>query len=508
MGYYSQRAFDRDFRAAIKERPGSELEETRHLGMNMSKRQDGFVAVYMAVLLTGLLLFTGLAVDSGRAYVVKAQLTKAVDGAALGAARNLNGGDPQGEATRIFKANFPAGYLDTLSVTDPTTDPNFFSLRTDAQTGVNTVTVTANAVMPTTFMKLGNFTQVTVSSTGEATRRMVDLSLVLDVSSSIGPQWSAVRDAARTFVNSFDARNDRLALATFGNGAAVLDAMQATRGFDKPKVAGDVPNTLPGGSTNMVEGLYRGWDEMRSVPLGSQSGLRVIVLFTDGASNSVPGNYDGTAKGLRTYDFPQNAGDTFGQTWNQPHTTGLYDTQTGNATAPNNFDVSGQWDAHSVPAGVPAVAQSLPAMSAHTHHRSPGIPTAFPLFSNTLKVDGMTQSAARPFRDIAGGKYPSQVWNINNAARNLVEIVADAARNDNGDYKIRIYTIGMGQLVRLDLGTRPETSESMLKRIANDVRSPDFNSNQLEGKYFYAQTAADVAPAFEGIQNQILRLSK
>ena len=42
----------------------------------------------------------------------------------------------------------------------------------------------------------------------------------------------------------------------------------------------------------MVEGLYRGWDELRSVPAGTQSGLRVIVLFTDGASNSVPGNYD------------------------------------------------------------------------------------------------------------------------------------------------------------------------------------------------------------------------
>src|SRR5215813_843665 len=110
-----------------------------------SRRQDGFVAVYMAVLLTGLLLFTGLAVDSGRAYVVKAQLTKAVDGAALGAARNLNEGDPRGEATRIFKANFPAGYLDTSSVTDPTSDPNFFKLTTDATTGVNVVTVTASA---------------------------------------------------------------------------------------------------------------------------------------------------------------------------------------------------------------------------------------------------------------------------------------------------------------------------------------------------------------------------
>jgi Flp pilus assembly protein TadG len=474
----------------------------------MSRRQDGFVAVYMAVLLTGLLLFTGLAVDSGRAYVVKAQLMKAVDGAALGAARNLNEGDPRSEAVRIFKANFPPGYLDTSSVTDPTSDPNFFALQTDATTGVNTVTVTATAVLPTTFMKLGNFDSVTVAATGEATRRMVDLSLVLDVSSSIGPQWGAVRDASRAFINSFDAAHDRVALATFGNGATVLDQMPSTRGFDKARVMSDVPTTLPGGSTNMVEGLYRGWDELRSVPAGSQSGLRVIVLFTDGASNSVPGNYDGTAKGLRTYDFPQSPGDTNGQTWNSPHTTGLYDTQTGVATSPNNFDVAGAWDAHSVPAGVPVAAQWLPATSWHTHHRSSGIPTQFPLISNTLRVDGTAQSAARPLRDAVGGRYPSQVWNINNAARNLVEIVADAARSDNGDYKIRIFTIGMGQLVRLNLGTRLETSESMLKRIANDRSSSDFNSNQLEGRYFYAQTAADVGPAFEGIQNQILRLSK
>ena len=51
-----------------------------------------------------------------------------------------------------------------------------------------------------------------VTSEGEAQRRMVDLSLVLDVSSSIGGRWGAVRDAARMFVNSFDAQNDRVSL--------------------------------------------------------------------------------------------------------------------------------------------------------------------------------------------------------------------------------------------------------------------------------------------------------
>ena len=146
-------------------------------------------------------------------------------------------------------------------------------------------------------MTLGNFDTMTVAATGEATRRMVDLSLVLDVSGSIGPAWGAVRDASRTFISSFDGAHDRIALSTFSDGARVLEPMHAARGFDKPGMIADVPNALPGGSTNMVEGLYRAWDEVRSVPAGSQSGLRIIVLFTDGASNGVPGFWDATATG-------------------------------------------------------------------------------------------------------------------------------------------------------------------------------------------------------------------
>jgi hypothetical protein len=151
----------------------------------------------------------------------------------------------------------------------------------------------------------------------------------------------------------------------------------------------------------------------------------------------------------------------------------------------------------------------LPLRSSHTHGRA-GTPTSFPLMSTTLTVNGRSQNTVRGLRDqnAATLRYPTEVWNINNAARNLVEIIADAARSDVGDYKIRIFTIGMGQLVRLALGTVPETSESMLQRIANDPVSPDFNGNQLEGKYYYAETAADVGPAFQGIQAQIIRLSK
>jgi Flp pilus assembly protein TadG len=479
------------------------------------RREDGFALVYTAAVLTGLIMFTGLAVDTGRAYLVKAQLTKAVDGAALAAARNLNMGSPRTEAVRIFKANFPPGYMGTATDVDPTTDPNFFETHVELATGVNVVTVNAEATMPTLFMRVANLNDVTVASMSEARRRMVDLSLVLDVSSSIGSRWPAVRDAARTFVNAFDAANDRFALVTYSDGAMVREQMRSGRGFDKPGVRADIPNTLPGGSTQMVEGLYRGWDELRTVPRGQQSGLRVIVLFTDGASNGVPGSYEaapGRASSLRTYDFPKNLPDPDNQTWNDPTIAGLYDTETGAQVKsyPTRDPVSirvSRWDVNTTLDGVPY----LPLNSLHTHRRSAGIPTSFPLQSSTLKVNGLPQTTRRGLRDwdAGAGRYPAKVWNINNAARNLLEIIANEARSDDdGDYPIRIYTIGMGELVRYNLGTMPEKPEDILKRIANDRGSADFNGDQLEGKYYYAETAADVGPAFQQLQNQILRLSK
>jgi Mg-chelatase subunit ChlD len=487
-----------------------------------TRRDKGFALVYMAVFLSFLLIATGLAVDGGRAYVVKAQLTKAVDGAALSAARHLNSGNPRTEAEKIFRANFPDGYMGVSSVTNPATEADFFDLDTVEETGVNVVTVRATAVVPTTFMRLASFNEVTVRSSGEARRRMVDLSLVLDVSGSIGSKWPAVRDAAREFINAFDEDGDRMALITYGNGARVIVPMQASRGFNKAGMMAAVPNSLPGGWTPMGEGLYRGWDEVRWVANGSQSGLRVIVLFTDGSANGVPGNWDGTgiSKSVSTSDFPQRSPDPDNITTNNPGIQGLYDAENG-AQSPTLTMCGQNYTGTSVdrvgtacpPSGGLTAMSWLPpgAVSLHTHRRSIGIPTSFPLQTNALNVDGVAQSTARGLMDwnAGAGRYPAHARNIRNAATNLVEIIANAARSDAaGDYPIRIYAIGMGQLVQHLLGSRPESSESVLMRIANDADSPDFNDTQMEGKYYFAQTEADVGPAFQALQSQIVRLSK
>ena len=114
-------------------------------------------------------------------------------------------------------------------------------------------------------------------------------------------------------------------------------------------------------------------------------------------------------------------------------------------------------------------------------------------------------------QDSSTGRFPADVWNTNNAARNLLEIISSAARSEYpgaGDYPVRIYTIGMGLLIHYNLGTRLELPEEILKRIANDKTSADYNSAQLAGKYYFAQTAADVGPAFQALRNELIRLSK
>jgi len=378
----------------------------------IAKRQEGVALIYIAVTLTALLLFSGLAVDGGRGYVVKAQLSKAVDGAALAAARNLNSGNPATEAARIFRQNFPAGFMGTTSLTDPASDPNFYRLTTDAASGINTVTINASATLPTSFMMLGNINSMTVNSMGEATRRMVDLSLVVDVSGSIGASWPTVADATQQFIRSFDPAHDRLSLTLFSTGAEVRYPMPASRGFDQAALLSAVPSTLPNGSTLMAEGLYRGWDQLRTVSPGTQSGLRIIVLFTDGATNGVPGRWGGTgavATAMRTADFPWRS-DPGNQTWNWPAVSGITTNNIllGGTVSPNLSLNGAQNSTPSSPAswnatglvpsnmqdvtrtagwtGASAPYRYMPSTSWHTTYSSPGMPTSFPLVINSLTV--------------------------------------------------------------------------------------------------------------------------
>ena len=114
----------------------------------------------------------------------------------------------------------------------------------------------------------------------------------------------------------------------------------------------------------------------------------------------------------------------------------------------------------------------LPLTSFHTHHRSGGIPTSFPLQSNTLKVDGVAQSrgvacgTATPAR---GDTPPRSSTSTTRRATSSRSSPTPRASDARGDYRSASTRSAWASSCRCQLGTLPEKSESMLMRVANDA---------------------------------------
>ena len=483
-------------------------------------RERGIALVYMGVFLVPLLICTGLAVDLGRGYLVRANLAKAVDAAALAAAHNIIATDPsQAErvADKIFYANFPPGFMG-VTPSKPDMRPRI------GPDGSHIITVTSTAIVPTTFMRLAGRESLEVAALGEATRRLVDMAFVIDRSESLKNVFTRVQDAAIQFVGSgFDPDADRIALITFSSGTTRAEQMRpgGARGFDLAAIDADIANMQHNGATATAEALYQAWDQLRSVPRDSQSGLRIVVLFTDGSPNSFPGEFKvspvpptrpgrcdtstpgayARARGtLCGFDYPHVSGNS--STFDKPDDVGLYDTyaQGISCSSPTDVPFCGAWD--SGPSKWEEKKQNscipyLPLKSLHLQHVSIGIPFAFPL------------TGLRPLYGEDANGYPNHWLNANNAARNLAENIADAIRSDtDGLNGIRIYTLGLGDLLRKPGGSQGETGESILQRIANDPESPDHNAAQLDGKYYYAADPDALKAAFDKVRDEVVRLSQ
>ncbi len=480
-------------------------------------REKGIALVYVGVFLVPLLLCTGLAVDLGRGYLVRANLAKAVDAAALAAARNIIAADPsQAErvADNIFYANFPAGFLGVTP-----TKPDL-QTRIDPD-GSHIITVTSTALVPTTFMRLAGRDNLQVAALGQATRRLVDMAFVIDRSASLSGAFQQVQAAAMEFVGKFDEGADRIALITFSSSTTVAtENLSSARGFSRAAIDADIAGMAPSGATATAEALYQAWDQLRNVPYGSQSGLRIVVLFTDGSPNSFPGQFQVMSPApsgcitstffrgnpvpgtLGTYDYPKVPGNS--STTDRPDDLGLYDTYAAGATCvpPTDKPCGGYHsgfssDLHKQNPCIPYLPN--PLQSYHGKHVSGGIPTSFPLwFPGQRSLDP----------PLPGG-YPNSWWSANNAARNLAETIANAIRSDtDGLNRIRIYTLGLGDLLLAGEGSRLETGASILQRIANDPASSDHNPAQLDGRFFFAADPAQLNAAFQAVHDEVVRLSQ
>jgi Flp pilus assembly protein TadG len=473
----------------------------------------GQIVILFAISLIALIGIVGLAIDSGRAYGVKAKLSAAVDAASISAARGLTIGatdairiaNAQAAAVKFYNANFPSNYLGATLIAPTVTSVH-------NSNGYWQVDVSGSATMPTTFIRILNWNQISVAASGTAIRRDLDMILVLDVSGSLSSVFSTVKSAAASFVGKFIPTTDRIGLVAFSSGAQLIVPIDKTssRGFNSSTITTAINGLTNGGGTASAEGMRDALNEINAVPAAVRSSLRVIVFFSDGAPNELPATFS------RTSGSPnQVTGDLYSET---AATGSVGACGNGNPCAlyPND-QLNGSNTSYTNISDLPN--NSGATITITNFSPSPG---SIPLVPNPVQAGqpGQRSLGATP-------PYANTRCNVNKAARNMVELVANTARSwveSNTNQPIAIYTLGLGnalntlEITFCGYGSN-ENGANIMKRLANTTDSdtlqsaavPPGTAPQPNGLYCYADITANpgaLDSCFSAIASDILRLAK
>jgi uncharacterized protein YegL len=362
--------------------------------------------------------------------------------------------------------------------------------------------VTAAANTPTYFARVIGKDSFLVGATSEATSRDLDMILVLDTSGSMADRDPSdplnrraidlLGPSAMNFIDRFtkEAGGDRIGVITFASGAVVSVPINKTadRGFDKDAMrnlictnrsGACVNNLSASGSTASGEAMRRALTELNQVPSSLRSSLRIIVFFSDGAPNDVAGSF--------------NSGSVIGDLYSEA----LNDCNESNrATRVYRIDSRDEYRNDYNIATLP------PSMDYSTILQVPYV-------NETQYVNLSSDTNSRNLPNFTNSRC-----NVNRAARNMVENVANTARSGTGNNAVTIHALGLGLRLRTleaplcgGYGSN-EWGESILKRVANATDANPRNASQPTGSYIYAQNATELDNAFQTIANQILRLSK
>jgi len=162
----------------------------------------GSVAVFTALALVPMVAGVGIGVDTARAYLIRARLSQALDAAALAGGRVMDDKSRDADIQMYFTANFPQGFMGaTVSAPKITDDKSS-----------QTITVSASATLPATFMKILGDETITVNAVSTVTRANtgIELVLVMDNTGSMNSsgKMAAMKSAAQNLVNTLFAGNE------------------------------------------------------------------------------------------------------------------------------------------------------------------------------------------------------------------------------------------------------------------------------------------------------------
>ncbi len=452
------------------------------------RRTEGQIILVVAISLVVLLALVGLALDIGIAYGVKAKLNAAVDAAALAACKaKASGADnvtSSKVAANLFHANFPKGYLGVKTVPDPTTS-------TATVNGDWTVTVSSSVASPAYFARVLGWKNFPVHALAEASKPSLDMSLVIDTTSSMNGDFPKVKKRAEEFIDRFNESTDRVALVPFATGVGfdadgnLLDGVEINKsgtGFKKDTIKSKIESLKADGNTASEVGMRVAIAQLNKVFVPAKR--RVIVFFSDGAPNTFTGTFSITTGG-------QVSGNLFSETWEKKPPHSLFF---------RNFTYKKKEDLDNTLLTIPAEGSGI-SMGGEINDK--------------VSVDNMVISPAiqktRTIKHYTNSNPDGLKCDANKAARNLFENIAGIARNEG----IVIYSLGLGTLlddpkgdITDDCETWEETGSTIMKRVANTKDSDTYNASQPTGLYCHAETIDDLGPCFDAISKAILHLSK
>jgi Flp pilus assembly protein TadG len=458
------------------------------------KRSKGATLILTVALMGVIIPIVGLAIDASLLYAIKAKLQAATDAAALAGARSLNrgmdlasqAGNAQATAQAFFNANFPDGHMRTTGRTLTVTVA-------ESAYRTRTVSSVASVVGPTYFMRMLGFVSTTLQATSVASRRDVNLVLVLDRSSSMSGAMNAMLAAARGFVDKFAEGRDNVGLIVFGGSSVTA--------FPNPSPSGPVANfksaspnvdtligqTINGGNTGTAQALWLAYQEL--VKRNEAGALNLVVFFTDGLPNGLVADFNDPAPAKNL--LKTNSTCTYKRVAGRP--------MLGFLSQKSNF----------APTGTTAGIKKLNASTVGSVSEGP-ITTNSNNCAYLSNEDNVRQDVLKmPTQDTYGnattGYHSVDLTRVDSpqqigyASLNAADSAVQRIRQNN-TLNVVIYTIGYE-------GGSEIPDEVWMKRISNDPASPSFDASKPPGLYVKAPTTGDLNAAFARVASEILRLA-
>ena len=196
--------------------------------------QRGMFALATALALVSLFGFVALGIEVGKWYIVRAELAKSVDAASLLGARNIS--NPWLESHFPDASNNEEGLRELVKlIGEANFTPGFFgaSVPTVEMSGEvveGKVIVTGNTDVTNyaaralaTPQNAGQYDTTHVATVGGAQKRDVEIMLVLDRSGSMSQEMTALKDAAKSFVDFFEdsQEDDQIGLISYSTAVTV-----------------------------------------------------------------------------------------------------------------------------------------------------------------------------------------------------------------------------------------------------------------------------------------------